>query len=89
MHRSLSSFLVAMLLTLAPASVEAKPSVIGTLAPDFKVTSFDGREVSLAELRGKVVLLTSGRPGAVLAVKSCRSTRIKILSSSTGLKSWR
>lgn len=52
-----SNCLVATLLMLAPACVEAKPPAIGTLAPAFRVTSFDGREVSLADLRGKVVVL--------------------------------
>ncbi len=49
-------FFLAALLTLA-TGVAAKPPVVGAPAPAFKVTSFDGRELSLADLRGKVVVL--------------------------------
>ena len=34
-----------------------KPSATGNLAPDFTVTDIDGRKLSLADYKGKVVLL--------------------------------
>ena len=37
--------------------IGAKPPVIGDVAPDFQLTLVDGTKVSLADLRGKVVVL--------------------------------
>src|ERR1019366_9440645 len=34
-----------------------KPSASGNLAPNFTVTDIDGRQLSLADFKGKVVLL--------------------------------
>lgn len=48
--------LLAALLTVAVRG-EARSPVVGALAPAFHVTTFDGRQLALADLRGKVVVL--------------------------------
>jgi len=40
-----------------------------------KFTSADGREVDIKQLRGKVVLVDSGPPGAARALASCERHR--------------
>lgn len=52
----LSSCLVALAILLAPASGLAAPKV-GDAAPPMKLVTYDGREIALADLRGKVVIL--------------------------------
>ena len=37
--------------------IGAKPPAVGAVAPDFQLTLVDGTKVSLADLRGKVVVL--------------------------------
>ena len=49
-------FVLAALLSLA-ARGEARTPVVGALAPAFHVTGFDGGQLALADLRGKVVVL--------------------------------
>jgi thiol-disulfide isomerase/thioredoxin len=49
--------LLATVLVCAAAQVAAKPPVVGQPAPPFEVTTFDGQKISLADLRGQVVIL--------------------------------
>lgn len=51
-----TKILLAALLALS-GRAEAKPPAVGAPAPAFTVTSLDGRQLSLADLRGKVVVL--------------------------------
>ncbi len=62
--------------------------VLNRPAPDFELKSGTGEKVRLSDLRGKVVLLTSGQPGAghaalsFLQLPSCTaSSRLQALSS--------
>jgi thiol-disulfide isomerase/thioredoxin len=50
-------FKTAALLLVAAASVGAKGPVVGQPAPDFQVKLMDGSKVSLADLKGQVVVL--------------------------------
>ena len=57
---SVARFAAVLVLGLAPLSLAATPALaakVGQAAPDFTVTTFDGRKVALEELRGKVVVL--------------------------------
>lgn len=47
----------AIVMGLAAALIGAKPPRVGQPAPDFQLTLVDGTKVSLADLRGKVVVL--------------------------------
>ena len=48
---------VGGMLALASVQSAAKHPVAGDMAPDFKMTMIDGSTVTLADLRGKVVVL--------------------------------
>ena len=48
--------LLALALLIAPASASAAPKV-GEAAPPMTLVTYEGREVRLADLRGKVVIL--------------------------------
>ena len=50
----LLALLAAILLARAPASA---PTAIGSIAPDFTLADLDGRPISLAELRGRPVIV--------------------------------
>ena len=41
----------------APVSALAKAPVVGEAAPNFEVTTLDGRKITLADLKGQVVVL--------------------------------
>jgi cytochrome c biogenesis protein CcmG/thiol:disulfide interchange protein DsbE len=43
--------------SMIAAAATARPPVVGEPAPSFEVTYFDGTKVSLADLRGEVVIL--------------------------------
>jgi cytochrome c biogenesis protein CcmG, thiol:disulfide interchange protein DsbE len=48
----------ALMLAMPVGTVEAKPApVVGQMAPDFEITLMDGSKVTLAQLRGQVVVL--------------------------------
>ncbi len=51
------AFCVALLLTCAVATARAEDLAIGRPAPDFRATTFDGREVTLADFKGQVVII--------------------------------
>ena len=48
---------MALLATVAPASAAAGVPKVGDVAPDFQLTLVDGQKVSLADLKGQVVVL--------------------------------
>ena len=48
---------LAAVCALSTVQASAKRPTVGDLAPDFKMTLIDGSTVSLADLRGKVVVL--------------------------------
>lgn len=48
---------IALALVLAATTAAAKPPTVGAVAPDFRLTLYDGTQVSLANLRGQVVVL--------------------------------
>jgi cytochrome c biogenesis protein CcmG/thiol:disulfide interchange protein DsbE len=54
-RRLLAYFAVAFGLAVAPAV--AKQPIVGQPAPPFEVTTLDGEKVTLADLRGQVVIL--------------------------------
>lgn len=54
--RTTVPLVAALLLSLASVALAKKPKV-GEMAPDAQLTLVDGRKVSLAELRGQVVVL--------------------------------
>jgi hypothetical protein len=41
-------------------------------AKDFELNTIDGRKVKLSDLKGKVVMVDFGRPGAVPVLNQCR-----------------
>jgi cytochrome c biogenesis protein CcmG/thiol:disulfide interchange protein DsbE len=47
----------ALLATLFAAPAVAKSPKVGQLAPDFRVETYDGSELTLADLRGQVVVI--------------------------------
>lgn len=49
--------IAAALLTVTAASAPPPTSIVGQRAPDFEVTLIDGSKVTLASLRGQVVVL--------------------------------
>lgn len=56
MTRKMFKFIAAGL-ALASVQASAKQPAVGEMAPDFKMTLMDGTSVSMADLRGKVVVL--------------------------------
>ncbi len=48
---------IAVGLAIAASSVSAKPPLINAPAPPFEVTTLDGQKITLAELKGNVVVL--------------------------------
>jgi thiol-disulfide isomerase/thioredoxin len=57
MKRFFCLLLLVLLFVLPGCTREEKPAVVGNPAPKFSLKDLDGREVKLADLRGKVVLL--------------------------------
>jgi thiol-disulfide isomerase/thioredoxin len=57
MKRFVCLSLVMLSLALAGCAKKEKPALVGNPAPNFTVTDLGGREVKLADLRGKVVVL--------------------------------
>lgn len=49
--------LIILLLALAIAPLSAKQPPVGSRAIDFTLTTFDGKKVTLSDLRGQVILL--------------------------------
>lgn len=58
MNRNFRLAVLLLSLSLAwTASVSARAPEVGAMAPDFELTLIDGSKVTLADLRGKVVVL--------------------------------
>jgi cytochrome c biogenesis protein CcmG/thiol:disulfide interchange protein DsbE len=51
------SALVACVLALAPAAAQAATPVVGEPAPDFSMRTLDGQTLTLADVKGQVVIL--------------------------------
>jgi cytochrome c biogenesis protein CcmG/thiol:disulfide interchange protein DsbE len=51
------SALVACALALAPAAAQAATPVVGEPAPDFSMRTLDGQTLTLADVKGQVVIL--------------------------------
>jgi thiol-disulfide isomerase/thioredoxin len=52
-----AAILFAVLVTTGVASSNKQTPLVDTAAPDFQVTTFDGRKLSLADFKGQVVVL--------------------------------
>jgi len=60
MRRGLRAALIAVSLAaggLADAALAKAPAKVGQAAPDFALTTFDKRKLTLADLKGKVVVI--------------------------------
>ena len=49
----------AKMLEIGETSTPSTPVLVGQIAPDFQLTTLDGRNVSLSDYRGKKVLLAA------------------------------
>jgi peroxiredoxin len=66
----MSALLAAVSLVFVSASsVHAAPAVVGQAAPGFSVTDTHGKSVSLADFKGKTVVLEWVNPGCPFVVK--------------------
>jgi hypothetical protein len=57
MTRRLLSVFSGLMMCLLAAGAQAQDLVINGLAPDFHARTFDGRDVSLADYRGQVLII--------------------------------
>lgn len=78
MSRALSAFAVVAL--AAPATVSAQPAAIaqiGQPAPNFTLADTAGRQVRLADFRGRIVVLEWNNPGCPFVQKHYRSSNMQ------------
>jgi len=73
--------LLALVLLLAPLTSAAATVAVGDAAPDFRLPDLDGREVTLSEFRGKVVVLQWMNPNCPFIARHAREgTMTKIVA---------